>query len=102
MPVTCGPALALLDRLRSDQEDLEATRLEQRKERDPRDPGRCAGDCRDRTRASPGGDSFQVGGTGAEAAHRLGIITRRDRHKVGFGPDINASGMHVGSCQLRW
>jgi len=102
MHVTFGPALDLLHVLRIDEEDREATRLQERKERDPIDPGRCEGDCRDRTRDQPGGESFQVGGKGAEAAHRLGIITGRDRHKVGFGPDINASGMQVGSCQLRW
>src|SRR6266545_6049900 len=37
MHVTFGPALDLLDLLRIDQEDLEATRLEQLKERDPID-----------------------------------------------------------------
>ena len=101
MHVTFGPALDLLDLLRIDQEDLEATRLEQRKERDPRDPGRFEGDCRDRTRDSPGGDSFQVGGKGTETAHRLRVITGRDCHKVGFSPDVDACGMQVGGRELR-
>ena len=67
----------------------------------PIDPGRFEGDCRDRTRDQPGGEGFQVGGTGAEAAHRLGVITGRDRHKVGFGPDVDARSMQVGGRELR-
>ncbi len=100
--VTCGSALALLHVRRIDEEDREATRLQERKEREPRDSGRCEGDGGAPTGGQPGGAGVQVGGIGAKTAHRLRVITGWNRHKVGCGPDINASGMPVGSCQLRW
>jgi hypothetical protein len=102
MDVACGAALDLLYLLRIDEEDLEATRLQEFKEWDPIDASGFLRDGRDATRGEPVRQGFQVGRVGAETAHRLGVITGRDRDKMGFGPDVNARSMQVSGRELRW
>ena len=99
--VTCGPALDVLAVLRVDHEPREATGLAPRKEGEPRDPRGCHGDRGERPRDHPGRQGVESGRVGGKAAHRLGIITGRDRHILGFGPDVNARGVEVGSSPRR-
>ena len=102
MHIAFGAPLDLLHLLRVDEEDLEAARLQELKKGDPIDAGRFEGHGSDATRQQPVGKGVQVSGIGAEAAHRLGIITGRDRHEMGFGPDVDARRMQIDGCQLRW
>ena len=101
MPVTCGPALAVLAVLRVAQAHLAATCLKQLTEGDPRDPSGFHGDRGARPRDQPSRQGFAVGRGGGTAAHRLGSITGGDRHIMGFGPDIDAGGMAVGGRPWR-
>ena len=101
MHVACGPTFDLLDLLRVDQEHLEATRLQQLKERDPIDPRRFHGDGGDRALGQPSRQGVEVGRRGRKATHRLGIIAGGDRHIRGFGPNVDARRVEVGSRPLR-
>ena len=102
MPIACGPTPHGLDLLRIDQAYLDATRLAQRTEREPRDPGGCHGDGRDLALRQPVCQGCEVSRVGGKAAHRLGIITGGDGHIMGFSPDIEAGGVEVGGRHLRW
>jgi hypothetical protein len=93
--ITCGPPLDLLYRLRIDQQHLEATALQPLKEGDPIDPGRFQGDGGDTPEGQPVGRGGSVDCVRAKAAHRLRIVTRGNRHIMGFGPHVDARRMQV-------
>ena len=86
MPIACGPTPHGLDLLRIDQAYLDATRLAQRTERDPRDPGGCHGDGRDLALRHPVCQGCEVSRVGGKAAHRWGIITGGGRPHHGLQP----------------
>ena len=95
-----GAPLQLLHWWRIDEENLKAARRQEGTQGDPIDAGRFEGSRGDATRQEPGGQGVQVCRRGAEAAYGLGLIPGRDRHAMGFGPDVDPRRVSGGSGQL--
>ena len=100
--VGLGSSTAVGQLARLDQVDLEATRLEQLKERNPIDPRGFHGYRGDVALGQPVRQGSEVGSIGGKAAYRLGIVTGGHCHIMGFGPDVDTRGVEVGGGQLWW
>ncbi len=86
---------------RVDEHDLEPTRLEDLKQRDPVDPGRLHRDRRNSETDKPVGQRGQICGEAPERAHGLGIKLRRHGNDVKRRPDVDAGRATVERRQRR-
>jgi hypothetical protein len=67
------PAREILDVSGVDEDDLEAPRIEDLEDRDPRDAGRLHRDVRDAARRQPLGEAVKIGGERRERLDRRGV-----------------------------
>jgi hypothetical protein len=81
------------------QEPLEAPGLQERKQRQPGDPGRCHGDGGHATVHKPVGEGVEVGGARAKTAPGLRGAPRGHRAPVLGFADVDASGMGVADLE---
>src|SRR5262249_37505056 len=72
-----------------------------REEGNPKAPRRSQGDRGDLTGAKPVGQGCKGGGGGGKAAPGGGIVAGGARHRMRFGPDVDARGVEVGGSELR-
>jgi hypothetical protein len=84
-----------------DQEHLEAARAEQLEEGDPVHAGGLHGHGVHAAGPQPVGKQHEIGGEGAELAHRLVVAVGRHGHEVGAAADVDAGGVGVGDAQRR-
>ena len=78
-----------------DQHDCETALLQHLVGRDPVDPGALHRHRPNVALLEPVGHAVQVGGEGAEAAHRFGVAARADGGHMQRGPDVDRGRMGV-------
>jgi hypothetical protein len=86
--------------LRVDQQHLDPLALQSLKEGDPIDSRRLQGDRGDTIPGQPVGQAGSVDGVSPKAAHRWRIVTRGNRHIMGFGPHVKARGVEIDGREL--
>src|SRR5262249_53236674 len=108
--ITLGSARRVARLPRINQEDLEATRFEQLKERDPVDARRFHSDGGDAALRQPIGQAEEVGGAGAKGTNMRRQVGRmvgwrwwcqlgRDRDPVDGSMDVNAGRVRIRLTQ---
>jgi hypothetical protein len=85
-----GCQMSGAETLRIDQQYLKAPALQELKQRAPIALGRFQGDGRDPARGSPVRQALSVDPVRGTAVDRLGIATWEHRHKMRFGPHVEA------------
>ena len=83
-----------------DQHHSEPALFQDLENRDPIDAGALHGDCLDPALLEPVSQPVQVGGEGAEAAHRFRIAVRADRRHVQGGANVDRGCMGVDGRHL--
>jgi hypothetical protein len=101
MASTLRPPPALPSLWRVDQPHLAPPALQSRPAGAPRDSRRRPGDRRETPLGQPVGQGGSGDGVRPTAAHRLRIVTRGNRHIMGFGPHVNARGVEIDGRKVR-